>query len=173
MHYRNILLEGTDRGGKSTLAQRLSEDLGLDVIKLRHQPGAQFERYLGYYQHANRAVFDRGHISEELYGPIYGRPPSFSAEERRKLDHLVNKTCLVIFCLPNLEDAKQRLKKQIKAGEEVITLKDLTHSRQAFEKVLTRFPQHLIHCSGPWEEQDKLIQRVKKLFGPRLPLYPT
>lgn len=173
MKYQNILVEGTDRSGKSTLVQRLSDTLGLDNIKLRHQPGDQYQRYLGLYTLAERAVFDRGHISEELYGPIYGRNPSFTHRQQEKLDLIVNEHFLVIFCLPDLAEAQQRLDIQINDGEDVIRPNDLETSWRAFQKARDRFPNHLLHTSGPWEHLDALVQQVATLFGPREPLYPT
>jgi thymidylate kinase len=172
MNYRNIILEGTDRSGKSTLALRLSEALAFDSLKLRHQEGNQFERYQQFYQLANRAVFDRSHISEEVYCPIYGRPPSFTREELGKLDTMVNQSCLVIFCLPPLDVALKRLAKQ-EVPTEKITPQDLGRSLQLFHEASRRFPNHLVHHSGPWEETEQLIQRVCDLFDQPPRLYQT
>jgi thymidylate kinase len=172
MQYRNILLEGTDRAGKTTLAQRIGDELGFDSIKLRHQEADQYARYVGYYVHADNAVFDRGHISEDLYGPLYGRLPSFTPRQLTKLDKLVNETCLVIFCLPKPTLALKRLATQQKAGEDVITSEDLLRSCQAFEQALKRFPNHLIfRSSNKHKEMDELIAHLKQRFGPKPPLY--
>lgn len=172
MSYKNILVEGPDRSGKSTLVSLLSDTLGLDSIKLRHQDGNQFERYKSFYTTANRAVFDRGHISEDLYCPIYGRSASFTAKELKQLDAMINKDTLVIFCLPDPTVAMKRLQVQIKANEEAIHPRDWKRSYQAFQHVLSRFPHHLIHRSGSWIDLVELVNRVGTDFGPKPPLYP-
>lgn len=173
MTYRNILVEGTDRAGKSTLVQRLSDTLYFDSIKLRHQPGDQYARYVGYYAHAERAVFDRGHISEELYAPFYGRSASFTPRQQEKLDQLVNEQFLVIFCLPEPQQALARLVIQQQADEDVISSNDLLRSRDAFIATLPRFPHHLIfRSSNKHKELDALVAHIATLFPPKPSLYP-
>lgn len=74
----NLIIEGLDRSGKSTLARVLTERL---QAKFEHAvPHATRAESIAYYaQWADRlfmntkqhGIWDRGHISELVYAPIY------------------------------------------------------------------------------------------------------
>ncbi len=79
----NIICEGVDRVGKSTLVKALSEKHL--AIKLTAPTSIEntYYKYLTFFLRLNSSIpvakpyiYDRGHISEMIYGPLY-RPNNY------------------------------------------------------------------------------------------------
>lgn len=74
----NVIFEGVDRVGKSTLIKSLAARYGAEVNKMRVPTNEQESRefYLEHFaalaKPAKHPVFwDRGHVSELVYAPLY------------------------------------------------------------------------------------------------------
>ena len=63
---KRIIIEGPDCSGKSTVVDRVKNELRWDSKSLHHREVYQFYRYLKEYSSANQIVFDRSHFSEIL-----------------------------------------------------------------------------------------------------------
>jgi thymidylate kinase len=105
----NIIVEGVDCAGKSTLVKEIKNRLKYDVLALGHRAGDdQFRRYLRAYADHERMVYERSHISEVVYSVLYGREQPFSQSRRSLLDQIAAETSLVIFADPDVDIAKER-----------------------------------------------------------------
>lgn len=69
-----ILLEGVDKCGKTTIANRLIKDYGFNYIKCSQPKGDAFLEYFTILDSIDKNknyVIDRFHWGESVYGPIY------------------------------------------------------------------------------------------------------
>lgn len=158
--YTNILIEGPDCSGKSTVVERLKNMLRWDSKSLHHRPGSQFQRYLKEYVHQEKVVFDRGHISECVYGQLWHRCVPFSNEEKTLLDSLCKKQILIIFACPHIDLMKNRYKKRDFAQQIKLKELEITHSLfcEAFENI-----PHIVYTSKNFEELDELLKKIKRM----------
>lgn len=154
-----ILVEGPDCSGKSTLIDRLKNNLRWDAKSLHHREGDQFERYLKEYSSADRIIFDRGHFSEIVYSTLWRGGNPFSSEEESVLASICNLRFLTIFCCSELEDMKKRYEQRAYAQQ--IKLEELNRSRQLFLDVL--HTPHLTYHSSNQEELEQLIRVVGEI----------
>lgn len=155
----NILIEGPDCSGKSTLVEQLKNLLRWDAKALHHRPGDQFLRYLKEYTQQEKVIFDRGHFSEYVYGQLWRKGNPFSTVEMDILNQFCRQRMLVIFTCPPLEVMMERyLQRQY---QQQIKLEELEKSRQLFCETLSNIP-HLTYTSQNWLELQYILDTVKQ-----------
>ena len=156
-----IIVEGPDCSGKSTLVDRLKNRLRWDGRSLHHKEGNQFQRYLKEYALADNVVFDRSHISEEVYSQLWNRGKPFTEKEKEILDNLIEYNSIIIFTLPQWEHMHQRYIDR--KFEQQIKLNELQHSRSLFENTMRRF-SYLVYTSSSYAELDLLVDDIVAKF---------
>ena len=120
-----LIIEGPDGAGKTTLAKKLSEDLGIDLSKYSRltqeernklsRAGSVKPRVYGALGVAvagrkDPVIHDRMFFSELVYGQVLRGSSVFSfQEERMVLDILHAMGVPVIFCLPPVRDVYDNL----------------------------------------------------------------
>ncbi len=161
---RNILIEGVDCGGKSTLAKELKNRLNWDAAALTHKPGWQFERYLSAYATQPQTIFERGHVSEQVYSEVFNRDSPFSPTERGVLDGIVAETMLVILAIPDSDLARKRYGER-NGVLQVIAAEQLSDTNSRFAAYSGRYPNTIIYQSKDWDELERLVARVQRILS--------
>ncbi len=161
---RNILIEGVDCSGKSTLTKELKNRLRWDATALINKPGWQFERYLQQYVTAEHTIFERGHISALVYDQIFERSKHFSDSEVAILDSIVSETMLVILAIPDSATARARYEER-KGVMQVIKADELHATNLMFAEYAGRYPNMLLYHSRNWNELERLVSRVEKIIA--------
>ncbi len=108
---RNIIVEGSDCSGKTTLIDALHDrlsHLGWNIINLGHEDGDQFKRYMNSYVNAHKAIFDRSHFSEMVYGDLWRGGHGMSTQEISDLNDYVYSNFLVVFAYAPENILKER-----------------------------------------------------------------
>lgn len=79
----NIIIEGIDGSGKTTLANKLVENYHLNNnIHLTAKTENDFKFHMGLLINNQKTVFDRFHFSEfNVFSPLYGRKTKLTHEE--------------------------------------------------------------------------------------------
>ena len=154
---KRILIEGPDCSGKSTALDRIKNALRWDAKSLHHREGDQFQRYVKEYCSAENVVFDRGHISESVYGKMWRGGNPFSEKEFDFLTFYLQREGLVIFTLPSDETLISRYRsrnfpQQIKENE-------LSLARKLFLEKSQTMP-HILYISSSYSELDVLVDSV-------------
>lgn len=109
----NIILEGPDAVGKTTLAEKISSYTNMDIV---HFPSATTQEHLDALSKGN-TIFDRFHIGELVYPEIYGREPKLDfkdANEKIMKSIVDNGDIIIVFITSNLDILRERL---IERGE--------------------------------------------------------
>lgn len=105
----NIILEGPDCAGKSTMANELADFYGLDIIKsTRKGP-----KTLGTYRErlaCHNVVIDRCWISDMIYAKYFGKAPMIDDFYDRVLREACTRRHIpIVVMLPPLDVIKRRM----------------------------------------------------------------
>ena len=111
----NIIIEGPDATGKTTLANKLKEKYGFETMHLTSKTPNDLKFHMDLLEKDNM-VYDRFMCGEMVYPEIYNRPPKLTIEEvcaimQRIVD---NNDILIIMFASDIETLKKRL---IERGE--------------------------------------------------------
>jgi hypothetical protein len=153
-----IIVEGPDCSGKSTLVDRLKNTLLWDAKSLHHRPGNQFRRYLQEYALLEDTVIDRSHFSEEVYSTLWRGGSPFSCVEKEILDKIALNQALVILVCPSADVLRQRYLGRNYSQQ--IKLEELEHSRDLFMKELGGIC-NIHYQSRDYDELEKVVNEVK------------
>lgn len=115
-----IILEGLDKTGKTTLANKLKE-IGYNVVKC-NVPENAFNEYMTKALEADdMTVFDRFHWGETAYGLIKRGKCSLTDKEFKTIEQLLfEKNAIVIYC----QASKDFISKKFDEENETFTKKE-------------------------------------------------
>ncbi|MDP3881890.1 MAG: hypothetical protein Q8Q31_03350 [Nanoarchaeota archaeon] len=156
---RKVVIDGPDCAGKSTCVEHLKNTLRWDSRSLHHKEGDQFSRYLQEYASADDVVFDRSHISEQVYSALWRGGDPFDEKERDILNEVFQYNSIIIFACPSLEQMQERYSRR--SFQQQIRYDELKDSRDLFVGKMEEIP-HFLYTSSTYEELDKIILEVCK-----------
>ncbi len=161
----NILIEGIDCAGKSTLAKELKNALGWDTRSLHHGKGNQFLRYLKEYASTDCTIFERGHVSEIVYGKLFKRKNPFTKSEEKILNAIIGETGIIISCIPPLGLALERYRSR-KHVRQIVKEKEIIAGRKIFMEYFhkNRDWRLIRYYSKSFAELDSVIRKVKLIL---------
>lgn len=99
-----IILEGNEGTGKTTLAEKFSNMLGVEIThrsapKNEDERQAMYRSYLDDINNLEHAIWDRCFYSEMVYGPIMRDQSYINVEQMREYEKLLaKKGAIVIYC---------------------------------------------------------------------------
>lgn len=122
---RIVILEGPDCSGKTTLANSQA----FQDFMYHHQGPYAGDPYhetldaVGGALRVHRSVlFDRLHLGEQVYGPIYRGVDKLGDFRREILDGFLKRhSAVVVLCLPDLDVSLKLWRARRDAGQEMLT----------------------------------------------------
>ncbi len=134
----NIIIEGPDATGKTTLAEKILANYELDTIHGTAKTPNDLPYYLDLLNKDNQ-IFDRFHLSEYIFPQIYGRPFKLTYQEFKKITEelIATDTFFVIFLTSNMDILNERL---IARGE-YDYLKEINYQNELFKLYAEYFKQ--------------------------------
>lgn len=113
----NIILEGPDATGKTTLAEKLRDKFGMTIHHSTSKTRNDLNYHMDLLDYRQNTVFDRFHLGEMVYPEIYNRKAKLNQGEIDIINKAIidNNDMLVIFITSNMDIIKERL---IERGEE-------------------------------------------------------
>lgn len=164
----NVLVEGPDCAGKSTLVKELHNRLRLDARFLGHkETPSQFRRYLTEYAAAHETVFDRGHLSELVYSQVLGRPAPFSKREATILNGISAETQVVVLALPDEQTAIGRYRDRNEHVLQKVGETELLRALDGFERCLEfdLGTNVVVYRSRDYDELELLLADIRLRMG--------
>lgn len=154
-----IILEGPDGSGKTTLANKLTEDLGVTRYHVGHVPGKQFLRYLNIaLDGPKHVVFDRFHISEMVYSTLFRESPSLSIHQFFALEEvLTDMDARLIHCTATNGTLVER---HLARGDQDVKALRLAEQSAAFHYWTEASYLPTVTWTTSNMSQDALIERV-------------
>lgn len=110
----NIILEGPDATGKTTLAEKLRDKYNMSIHHSTSKTRNDLYYHLDLLDYRSNTIFDRFHLGEAVYPTIYNRESKLFEDDidtinRRIID---NNDILIIFTCSNLNIIYDRLKER-------------------------------------------------------------
>ena len=157
----NIVLEGCDGVGKSTLAEALAHKNGMDVLHLTRHSLSTFAAMLSRYSFALPVIMDRGPLSEYVYAKLFGREELISREMMQKLlivEEGKGFKTVVLDCDPEVIAA--RIEKRGNEGPEIVN--NLRNIRNAYIDAATDLGIPIIDVTGL--SVAEIVEEIEKRF---------
>lgn len=174
----NLLIEGPDCSGKSTLIQTVLSDYCVIHNGVYKSPDLAYKAYMEQIPSNYSAivcpliVWDRQYVSEQIYGPIFrGKGLSQEQVEAIEAKHRALNT-VVVLCAPPKEVVMQQWKLRNAKREEYI------EQESYFEKIVDEyFGNFEAHCSLPFITfnylDDDLLELKKRVYNLRNNVYQS
>lgn len=169
----NVILEGLDAAGKTTLAEKLRDKYGMSIIHSTTKTRNDLSYHIDHLDYQNNVVFDRFHFGEYVYPIIYGRPAKVAEDEfdiinRRIID---NNDMFIVFVTSDMSIINERL---IARGEEdYLPEMDAqnTHFTEFANKFKNTYNYKNFYIIDIAEENayDKLDKWIEEHFGKTTP----
>lgn len=152
-----IILEGTDCCYKSTVADKLSKELGYPVIK-----GSSFELAKSgsekLFEHFNKladednVIIDRYIYSNLVYAKKFKNYSILTEEQQRAIEEKIRDKAKVIYLHADPKVIKQRL---LERGDEYINDRDIEPVLELYREVMSNAGLHTYSWdSGQWDSDD-------------------
>lgn len=115
------IFEGPDGAGKTTLVQAFNMMDSAPVVHVGPPAGSPLHEWSQLLRdHADKVSFDRLHLGEQVYGPIYRGRDALGSFGRKMLERkLAKRFAVVILCLPPYAVARANWAKRKAVGGEM------------------------------------------------------
>ena len=136
----NVILEGLDAAGKTTLAEKLRDKYGMSILHSTASTRNDLAYHIDLLDYREKTVFDRFHVGEWVYPEVYGRPAKMTLEDFKTVEKRIidNNDMFIIFITSDMEIINNRL---IERGEENY-LKEMAAQNRWFKDYVKRFKQY-------------------------------
>lgn len=172
-----IILEGPDGAGKTRLALRLADDLGVPINPKVVQADMSTEVDLAYWcegqmrEWPRKVIYDRFPlISEFLYGPVFKHDirPSFKNFELLYQLHAQFELAspVVVYCLPPVSEVLQNILDETTENDAVIGTAIAGVYWGYFNLAASQSPRLVWDYTIP-DTYEKLVQKIKQLSWER------
>jgi len=162
---RNIVIEGTECTGKTTLIDELSRKIReWDIKYLPHRSGNQFKRYAWEYLMNEHTIFNRSHLSEVVCGNLWRNGPGMSEAELTALNQLLEQDCLVVFADADLAVIAERFSKR--NYKEKAEYQELAEMQEGFRQIMKTVP-HMYYESKDEVALKQIVERIAAIIEGR------
>lgn len=140
----NYIVVGTDCSGKTSLVDMLSDITEFNIVKgssFQHSKCTQdelFNKFLEFTKMDN-VIFDRFHICNEVYAPMYNDFAMLSDEQRRFIEQEMKDKATIIYLYADDEVLENRFNSR---GDDYVSLEKLKYAKGKYEEALHKV-EHL------------------------------
>lgn len=171
-----IAVEGPDGAGKSTFVEILRQIVAKDHdVEVRHSgpptawPVSEYELGTQDYRPGRdqNIIYDRLHVGEQVYGPIY-RGKGMAPAEWEHVNGWLNRLgCVTVFVMPPIDEVKENLGNR---GDDMVLPPHLDQIYRGYSEVLVGYKlARQVLYSYPTERDAyravKLAMRIEKLYA--------
>ncbi|RDY88676.1 AAA family ATPase [Bacillus amyloliquefaciens] len=162
-----IILEGTDCCYKSTVADKLSKELGYPVLK-----GSSFELAKSgnkkLFEHFNKladednVIIDRYIYSNLVYARKFKDYSILTKEQQRVIEEKIRDKAKVIYLHADPKVIKQRLRER---GDEYINDRDIEPVLELYNQVIDNMGLHMNSWDTSEWNSDEIVEDIIHLIG--------
>lgn len=157
-----IMIEGTDRTGKTTLAKALVEAFGLNYIHCsKPKTDDPFQEYMEMLINTTQStVFDRSYLGEFAYSNLWRGGCKLTFQDFNALDicTLKDSKTIIIHATADLEVIKERC---IKEGEELLKFDQIKQCSDLFETIISKTLCPVIKYNSTYQKPSDMVELLK------------
>ena len=161
-----IILEGNECNFKTTVAEKLSKELNIPVVKGSSFELAQcnnqelYEHFLKLSQMDN-VIIDRSWISNYVYATLYKDYAILTPEQRLEIEQRVYDKALLVYLYADEETIKSRLRER---GDDYVEEKMIGTINKVYLEAIeqTELVVHSFNTSS--YSSDNIVKQVEKLI---------
>lgn len=133
----NVILEGPDAAGKTTLAEKLQRKYGMTTHHSTSRTRNDLHYHIDLLDYRTNTVFDRFHLGEYVYPIIYNRSSKLTTEESAMIDKRIidNNDLIIVFTTSNMEIINERLRER----GETNYIPEMTQQNELFTEAANKF----------------------------------
>lgn len=162
----NIILEGLDASGKSTIGKLLKNYQYIDPYHTKNEPLSTNKKDIDGYAYQlrgslifatnvlcslNKVVIDRLHLSEYVYSKYYNRE---SYIDFSKIDNLICNNTMILYCYASYETSLNRFKER---NEEIPDENTYNTQIELYNEILVKTKLKTLHINT-----DNTIEHTKE-----------
>ena len=162
-----IIIEGTDCTGKTTLANKLSNELGFPILKGSSFESARctqdelFEKFMAFTKLEN-TILDRFIYSNEVYAPMYEDYACLSDEQRRFIEREIKGETLMIYLYAHIDVLQERL--QVR-GDDYVTADKFKILKSSYLNAISKSKHIEIWAYNTGEtDTDEIVRNVTTIL---------
>lgn len=91
-----VVIEGVDKAGKSTLAERLKRELGWNIVHFGKPGPKPANEYAEFLKYGENMICDRFYVGELVYGPLLRGKHSMTALEIITIERMCRKAGMIL-----------------------------------------------------------------------------
>lgn len=136
----NIILEGPDAVGKTTLAEKLRDKYNMNIYHSTTETPNDLNHHINLLESTNNTVFDRFHVGEVVYPIIYNRPSKLNDNDVKIINQYIidHNIIFIIYITSDMSIINNRL---IARGEEYY-LVEMDAQNTEFSKFADSFKKY-------------------------------
>lgn len=136
----NVILEGLDAAGKTTLAEKIRDKHGFSILHSTASTRNDLAYHLDLLDYRSNTVFDRFHVGEYVYPRVYSRKAKMTNAELEEVERRIidNNDIFIIFITSKMQIINDRL---IARGEENY-LAEMDEQNKWFKKYAKKFAKY-------------------------------
>lgn len=136
----NVILEGLDAAGKTTLAEKIRDKWGFSILHSTASTRNDLHYHLDLLDYRSNTVFDRFHVGEYVYPKVYNRKAKMNNKELEEVERRIidNNDIFIIFITSKMQVINERL---IARGEEEF-LAEMNEQNKWFKKYAKKFSKY-------------------------------
>lgn len=139
----NIIIEGCDGVGKSTLVEKLKKHYKVDSIRLSYKDPKDYNFYSRILDKTD-CIFDRSFLSELVYSPVFGRECQLTEDEVSSL-YLQAQKMKIFILNTDTDEIYRRLYRR--GDEHYEIMKNIENIQQRFIELSETFNIEVIDTS--------------------------
>jgi thymidylate kinase len=166
-----IILEGNECNFKSTVAEKLSNLIGFNVVK-----GSSFEmskttneelfNKFNQLSNLNRTIIDRFIYSNLVYASLYKDYSILTKEQVKEIEcKLLQKNSLVVYLFAEAEVIKKRL---LERGDNYVKVDEVKAINEKYEEVLKGARLPVLHMNTEFVTSNMIAHIVSKMVTQRM-----
>lgn len=136
----NVILEGLDAAGKTTLAEKLEKKYGMTTLHSTAKTRNDLYYHIDLLDYRENTVFDRFHVGEWVYPEVYDRPTKLTKEDFNTIEKRIidNNEMFIVFITSDMDIINKRL---IERGEDDY-LQEMAAQNKWFKDYIKRFKKY-------------------------------
>lgn len=161
-----ILLEGNECNFKTTIAEKLSKKLGMNVIKgssfeLSQCSNTELFDHFKVIAQMDNVIIDRFVYSNEVYANLYEDFAILTDEQRHYIEDLISEKAILVYLCASEDTIKERINKR---GDEYVDVSMVGKINESFDKSFRNANLYKLAYNTEKYSSDEIVNNIVSIL---------